>query len=222
MMSRRLQHIALSGFLTSVVVGLLVLCPLTRQSGEAFAQTTASRDFTDEEKRLLEKGELVARPITQRRGQWNLMGGSSWQVINASPEIVWRALLDSRHYRRVLPRILNARVVTKKPDQELIYIEQGTSIFQVSYYLRLAINTDRKDINFSVDEERPHTLKAGWGFYAVRPYDNNKTMLAYGVMADLGDGIFVSLIRASVHEWMLKVPHLIKRFVEGSGRKLYK
>jgi hypothetical protein len=221
-MTRRSHHIALSGFLTSVVVGLLVFCPLARQNGKAFAQTTASRDFTAQEKDRLEKGELVVRPVTQRRGQWNLMGGSSWQVINSSPEIVWRSLLDFRHYRRVLPRILDARIVTKKPNQELLYIEQGTSIFQVSYYLRLAINSDRKDINFSVDEERPHTLKGGWGFYAVRPYGNNKTILAYGVMADLGDGIFISLIRDSVHEWMLKVPCLIKRFVEGSGRNIYK
>jgi hypothetical protein len=28
-------------------------------------------------------------------------------------------------------------------------------------------------------------------------------------------------MRDSVHEWMLRTPWMIKRFVEGSGRKIY-
>ena len=48
-----------------------------------------------------------------------------------------------------------------------------------------------------------------------------KTLLAYGVMADIGGGFLMGSMRDSVHEWMLRTPWMIKRFVEGSGRKIY-
>jgi hypothetical protein len=70
---------------------------------------------------------------------------------------------------------------------------------------------------------RPHDLRAAWGFYNVRPYaDGKKTLLAYGVMADIGMGPVGALIGDDVHEWLLKVPWTVKRFVEGSGRHIYK
>ena len=73
-----------------------------------------------------------------------------------------------------------------------------------------------------MDENRPHEIDAAWGFYTVRPYKGGRTLLAYGVMADLGDGLLRRLMRDSVHEWMLKVPWMVKQFVENSGRWIYK
>jgi hypothetical protein len=55
----------------------------------------------------------------------------------------------------------------------------------------------------------------------VRAYAGGKTLLAYGVMADIGNGLGSMLLRGSVHEWMMKVPWMVKRFIEGSGRYLY-
>ena len=72
-----------------------------------------------------------------------------------------------------------------------------------------------------MDQDRPHDLRAAWGFYTVRPYGNG-TLLVYGIMADLGGGFISALVQDAVHEWMLKTPWMIKRFVEGSGRWIYK
>ena len=57
----------------------------------------------------------------------------------------------------------------------------------------------------------------------MRPYaDGKKTLLAYGVMADLDVGGIGAFLRDHMHEWLLKVPWTVKRFVEGSGRYIYK
>jgi hypothetical protein len=102
-------------------------------------------------------------------------------------------------------------------------MRQGAGPFEKAYYLTVRIYEDRGDITFSVDERRPHDLRAAWGFYTVRPYaDGTKTLLAYGVMADLGVGGLGALIRDDMHDWLLKVPWTVKRFVEGSGRYIYK
>jgi hypothetical protein len=102
-------------------------------------------------------------------------------------------------------------------------MRQGAGPFEKTYYLSVHMHEERGEITFSVDERRPHDLRAAWGFYSLRPYaDGKKTLLAYGVMADIGTGMLGSLLRNDVHEWLLKVPWTVKRFVEGSGRHIYK
>jgi hypothetical protein len=201
----------------------------------ASAGTGNNRDFSTEERASLAAGALVSRPMLERRGSLDLMGGTSYQVINAPMSVVWRALLDTQYYPRMMPRVLEARLVTPSDpararalasdgtDQRTVFMRQGAGPFERNYYLTVNIREQRGDITFSVDERRPHDLRAAWGFYNVRPYaDGSKTLLAYGVMADLDVGALGSWLRGDVHEWLLKVPWTVKRFVEGSGRYIYK
>jgi hypothetical protein len=182
-----------------------------------------NRDFSSEERASLAAGGLVSRPMVERRGSLDLRGGTSYQVIDAPLRVVWSALLDTSHYHRMMPRVLEARVVNSEPTERTVFMRQGAGPFEKAYYLTVHIYSERGDITFGVDERRPHDLRAAWGFYNVRPYANGqKTLLAYGVMADIGIGPMGALIGDDVHEWLLKVPWTVKRFVEGSGRHIYK
>jgi hypothetical protein len=180
--------------------------------------------FTPDEWRKLDAGQLVLRPSSRSKGSLRLMGGSSWQVINASPDKVWRALLDTPRYGRMMPRVLEARLVHTSNNVRTVFMRQGAEgLIEASYYLKVNVHEPERDITFSVDEKRPHDLlNAAWGFYTVRAYPKGKTLLAYGIMADIGGGPMVGLMRDSVHEWMLRTPWMVKRFVEGSGRRIYR
>jgi hypothetical protein len=183
-----------------------------------------SSNFTRDEWRRLAAGQLVLRPAVQNKGGLRLMGGSSWQVIDAPPQMVWRALLDTPHYGKMMPQVLEARLVRARENVRTVFVRQGASgLLEASYYLKLQVHEPARDITFAVDDRMPHDmLKAAWGFYAVRPYAGDKTLLAYGVMADIGGGPLMGLMRDSVHEWMLRTPFLIKKFVEGRGRTIYR
>jgi ribosome-associated toxin RatA of RatAB toxin-antitoxin module len=202
---------------------LLAACTLFCWPLVAVANQEASRDFSREERASLERGGLVQRPLVQRRGSLELMGGTSYQVIDASPDIVWRALLDTSRYPRMMPQVREARVVKSAAAERTVFVRQGTGPIEKTYYLKVKVYEQARNITFSIDDKRPHDLRAAWGFYTVRPYaGGEKTLLAYGVMADIGSGMLVALVRDEVHDWMLKVPFTVKRFVEGSGRKLYR
>jgi hypothetical protein len=189
----------------------------------ASAGNGGNRDFSREERASLAAGDLVSRPMVERRGSLELRGGTSYQVIDAPLRVVWRALLDTSHYHRMMPRVLEAKLVRDETHQRTVFMRQGVGPFEKAYYLDVHIYEERGDITFSVDERRPHDLRAAWGFYTVRPYaDGSKTLLAYGVMADIGAGPVGMLAGDDVHEWLLKVPWTVKRFVEGSGRYIYK
>ena len=183
----------------------------------------ANRDFSTEERASLAAGGLVSRPMVERRGSLELRGGTSFQVIDAPMRVVWQALLDTSHYHRMMPRVIEARVVNDDAHERTVFMRQGAGPFEKTYYLTVRMYEERGDITFSIDERRPHDLRAAWGFYTIRPYaDGKKTLLAYGVMADIGLGGLGALVRSDVHEWLLKVPWTVKRFVEGSGRHIYK
>jgi hypothetical protein len=208
--------------------GLALLCAVL-SLGTALMQVPSAQagvesgTFTKEEWRKLDAGETVIRSATRIQGGLRLMGGSSWQVIDAAPSSVWRALLDTSRYHKMMPEVLEARLVHKDAAQRTVFMRQGASgVLEARYYLKVHVYEDRQDITFSVDDHLPHQLlKAAWGFYTVRPYKGGKTLLAYGVMADIGEGLLAGVMRTDVHEWMLRTPWMVKRFLEGSGRRLY-
>ena len=187
----------------------------------AGADPDSQATFTAAERASLERGELVQRRSSRERGELKLMGGSSWQLIDAAPEVVWQLLLDTPRYPRFLPQVAEARLVKQAGATRRVFVRHG-GLAAASYYVSLRVETPLRDISFHIEESGAIGVRAAWGFYNLRPYGNGKTLLAFGIMADIGNGLLTALVRPQVHEWMMKVPWMVKRFLEGSGRDLYK
>jgi hypothetical protein len=186
----------------------------------------APSELTRDELRRLERGELVVRPSTERRGELRLVGGTSFQVVSASPDVVWQALLDTQYYRRMLPELQTAEVVRETARgaglTRIVGMAHGRGPALTRYFLSMQIDPRKRDIAFRLDESRPHDIRAAWGFYTARPHGAGKTLLVFGVLVDPGDGVLKTVLRPAVQEWALRVPWMVKRFVEGSGRYIYK
>jgi hypothetical protein len=200
-----------------------LVCALSLSSVPASAGVHGGT-FTSDEWRKLDAGETVVRPTSRMQGGVRMYGGSSWQVIDAPPSAVWSALLDTPRYGKIMPQVIEAKLVKGGDAERTVYLRQGQKgVLEARYFLNVRVYEDRRDLTFSVDESRPReVLQSAWGFYTVRPYKEGRTLLAYGVMADIRGGLLGAVVRDSVHEWMLRTPWLVKRFVEGSGRWLYK
>jgi hypothetical protein len=188
----------------------------------ASAGLDAREKLTAGEQRRLESGELVERRLVREQGDLRLIGGTSYQVIDADIDVVWRAVLDTQYYTRTLPQVKEARVIEDRGATRTIFLRHASGLVDTSYCLQLALDPARYELTFRLDETRPHSLGAAFGFYSLRPYRQGRTLMAYGVMADLGDGLGSLIFRGSVHEWLMKVPFMMKRFIEGSGRYVYR
>src|SRR5688500_10513141 len=79
----------------SVIALCALLCALLASdlAGGTASAGTEGGSFTAEEWRRLDAGETIVRPASRMQGDVRLLGGSSWQVIDAQPSAVWRALL---------------------------------------------------------------------------------------------------------------------------------
>jgi hypothetical protein len=178
--------------------------------------------FSSDELALLREGKLVKRAAKENRGSLQLMGGTSWQLIGARPEVVFRALLDTTKYKHMLPAVTNSTLVNEAPGTRVVRLEHKKGPVGVTYDVRARYYPERGDITFLLERAPKGAPRAAWGFFSVRPYGRDLTLLSYGVMADPGDGILVGLLRGVVHDWILQVPRQVKKYVESSwGRARY-
>jgi hypothetical protein len=204
-------------------VVLIVVCIAALLSG-ALASVRAASDapLSSEELGKLAAGKLVTRPSVEHRGDLNLLGGSSWQVVDSSVDAVWRAVLDTAHYKKMIPAVSNAHAVVNQDDYRVVHMEHKAGPIGTSYDLSMRIYADKRDVTFALEKSPNSGLRAAWGFITVRPYGEKRSLLSYGVMTDPGEGLLLTVLRSSVHEWVLRVPEQMKRFVEShTGRALY-
>ena len=80
--------------------------------------------------------------------------------------------------------------------------------------LQTTLEADRSSIVFRFYHSQAHDIRAGWGFMRVRPYRGNRTLVSFGALVDIGDGVFVSIIRPAVRKDLLRIPFYFKRHVE--------
>lgn len=223
---RRAVSIAKLMPMVALVLGLAAGVFVTGVRGIAAAQRRATaqappRPFSEVELRALRSGGLVVRRKSERRGNQILLGGTSWQVVALPPDAVWRAVLDTPRYTKMLPACTAARVVETVGSRRTIFLGHQSGLMRASYYLNTRVYADRRDLTFVLDARRPRSVRAAWGFFTVRPYGEGRSLLSYGLMADFGDGLVGGIVRQRLHAWSLRVPATIKAYLEGSGRTRY-
>lgn len=203
---------------TTLAVFLAALC-----AWPTHAQPLAMRSpLSDAERAQLDRGSIVLRRVRERRGPLTLIGGTSFQVVDLPPSAVWRALHDDPdHIRRMLPQVHSARQLREEANLRVMHFEHRVGVVRASYAMRFQYDDTQKAVLFQLDESRPHTIRAGWGFMRVRRWGENQTLLSFGAMVDVGEGLISGLVRPTLHEWILKIPWTLKQYVEGAGRSRY-
>lgn len=214
------DYLTARGSRKSVLVCVSIACLIA--TSVAWADTQAKDPLSRLELTKLAAGQLVMRPTREERGDMRLLGGASFQVIARPCDEVWRALLDTTHYAKMIPTVSKAKAVVQQPDYRVVRFEHRAGPIGISYSLNMRLDSSSHDVTFALDPAQRSGPRAAWGFISLKPYGAGRTLLSYGVMADPGDGLLTSALRGTVHEWMLRVPEQMKRFIESeTARVLY-
>lgn len=177
--------------------------------------------LTAEDKQLLASGQLVMKPKNEQRGSLKLFGGQSWQVVDVPVETAWRAMEDLPSYKRIIPLATESNVKGQNGDEIDLAIRQQWGPVDISYVLQTTLDPEKRVMMFRLDHSQGHEIRAGWGFLRARPWKGGKTLVSFGAMVDIGDGVLVSIIRPAVRKDLLRIPVKFKGYVEGEGRELY-
>ena len=186
------------------------------------SRSFSSKDeLTIDDKRMLAAGELVAKHKNEQRGAYKLIGGQSWQIVDVPMEVAWKALSDLPRYDRIIPLATESEVTHQAGEEADLSIRQQWGPVDVRYVLQTTLDSDRRALMFRLDHSKGHDIRAGWGFLRIRAYKEDRTLVSFGALVDIGDGVFVSIIRPAVRRDLLRIPSYFKEHVEGEGRMLY-
>jgi ribosome-associated toxin RatA of RatAB toxin-antitoxin module len=183
--------------------------------------SSSSDQLTTEDKKLLAAGELVVKQKSEQRGAHKLIGGQSWQIIDVPIDVAWRAVKDLPQYKSFIPLATETNIKHEAGDEADLALRQQWGPIDVRYGLQTTLESDHGALVFRVDHSQHHDIRAGWGFIRVRPYKGERTLVSFGALVDIGDGVFVSIIRPAVRRDLLRIPYYFKRHLEGEGRALY-
>jgi hypothetical protein len=179
------------------------------------AEELPSRALSASERDALTAGHIVSRPVRFERSPSQIyIGGVSYQVIKASPAEVRAALLDLEALPQVLPRTKRATLVENSGARARIELTQGGGMFEATYTVHLAQNAERDELRFWMDPSRRHDVKDVWGYFRVRPFGPNHTLLTVAAVLDLGPGIVRMLFEDSIQKLILGAPWNVKKYVE--------
>jgi hypothetical protein len=164
----------------------------------------------DESDRLL-RGDCVSRPQDLRRGIRRYVGGVAYKIVDAPPEDLAPLLDDVNEWGRFLPKTRDAHRVGSMGADPLVQITHGSALVQVGYTLR--VHRDGNWVRFWMVSARAHDIEDVWGFFRAEPIGDGRTLVSYGVLIDMGDGILRDMFEDRVRELALEVPDLVRDVV---------
>ena len=182
-------------------------------AGAASAQESASA-FSAAERRALIAGELVRRNVTRREGRDRLFGGTSWMRVRAPIDEVWRTVSRPTAFPRLVPSLDRVRVVEEEGDERIVWMHHSYAIAETEYYARMTLDPERREMRFELDRSRPHGgLRAGRGFLSLSEFRGG-TIVAWGMLADVGAGMVQQVFGPFLNDWLLKPPRCVRDELE--------
>jgi len=199
----------------SILTTTLALLSIVVVSFAAPSRSLSSNgQLSAEDKKLLAAGELIVKKKNEQRGAYKLIGGQSWQIIDVPVDIAWEALANLPGYKNFIPLVTESDIKHQAGEEADLAIRQEWGPIDVRYVLQTTLEADRRSMVFRVDHSQAHDIRAGWGFMRVRPYKRDQTLVSFGALVDIGDGVFVSIIRPAVRRDLLRIPFYFKRHIE--------
>jgi len=179
----------------------------------AAARASDARVITEREREALGAGSMVSRPLSFDDAGGHYVGGVSYQVVDARPELVLAALSDVNNWPDALPRTKSARLLETVGGLSRVELVQGSALVDARYTVVLE-RADADTIRFWMDPSFSHDIRDVWGFFRVKALPGGRSLITVGAALDLGDGLTRMLFEDRIAHMLLRAPRQIRAFVE--------
>lgn len=150
----------------------------------AWAATATPLGLSSDQERRLERGEIVVLDILPPgdraiKGQ----GGTALTLVSASPDAVWRVLVDYPRHSGLYPRVTDAQVLESDAGHALVRYVVGVGPFSFGFHVNNYPDAARGRLAWSLDRGRPNDLfRDSWGYWQVEPHRQG-VVLTYAMAA---------------------------------------
>lgn len=168
--------------------------------------------LTEDERRDIAQGLLVKKKTVLFRNGKKYVGGLSFLVVMATPDIVLQEIFSTEAALHWMPQTLSARAVGGGGRDLMVRFEQGEKPFIATHTLH--IWRDDLAIRWKLDPRQHHDIQDAWGFLSATPFGEGRSLVTLGIQLDLGDGIVRAFAEADIQDTVLGTPRDIKDYVE--------
>jgi ribosome-associated toxin RatA of RatAB toxin-antitoxin module len=125
-------------------------------------------ELSAEERRHLAAGEVIVRETMPPGASASARGGTALAIVRASPEQVWRVLVDYPGHSRYYPRVTAAEVVQSDERRALVRYQVGIGPFSFSFHMDKYPDPKRGRIEWHLADGYGHGLfRENSGYWQV-------------------------------------------------------
>jgi ribosome-associated toxin RatA of RatAB toxin-antitoxin module len=127
---------------------------------------------SDNVRRRLAAGEVVVTDTLPPGASKTARGGTAVAIVRASPEQVWRAIVDYPGHPRYYPRVTSAEVVER--DERHVIVRYVVTVFPFSFnfYMDKYPDARRRRVEWRLADGRAHGLfRENSGYWQVDAAD---------------------------------------------------
>lgn len=146
--------------------------------------TAAANPFSlsPEQRGRLERGEIVVLDVLPPGGG-GAQGGTALARVRATPERVWRVLVDYRGHRGLYPRVIEASVLEADARHALVRYVVGVGPFSFGFHVNNYPQPARQRVEWRLAHEHPNDLfRDSWGYWQIEPRSQD-VILTYAMAA---------------------------------------
>jgi ribosome-associated toxin RatA of RatAB toxin-antitoxin module len=137
--------------------------------------------LTDDQRRRLAAGEVIVRDVMPPGASASARGGTALAVVRASPEQVWRILVDYPGHARYYPRVVAAELVQSDERRAVVRYEVAIGPFAFSFHMDKFPDPKRRRIEWHLAEGHGHGLfRENSGYWAVDEVDR-ASLVTYAI-----------------------------------------
>jgi ribosome-associated toxin RatA of RatAB toxin-antitoxin module len=132
------------------------------------ASTVPPLGLSDNQRQRLAAGEVIVLDTLPPGAGKSARGGTALAIVRASPEQVWRVLVDYRGHPRFYPRVVGVEVVEADERHALIRYEVGIGPFSFGFYMTKYPDPLHRRIEWQLADGRPNSLfRENSGYWQV-------------------------------------------------------
>ena len=189
----------------------MVVLAVSLLGGASTAPTSA---ITEEVRGRLAAGEVVVTDELPPGASNTAHGGTAVAVLRASPEQVWRVIVDYRGHPRYYPRVTSADVVEMDERRAIVHYRVTVGPFSFSFDMEKYPDPLRRRVEWRLAEGRPHGLfRENSGYWQVNPTDDGgASLVTYAIAVRTMLPAFVTAggESASLSETMIALRKLVE------------
>ena len=200
------------------IIGFIVLIALLSPG------LASAVEFSQDELERLQAGKIVRKMLSNSR-QDGFYGGTGFIIVDATSDVVWKALKDFEAYPNMFPRTTETKEVGRKGERSLVKFGLGYKILSVGYYLNVVHDQENKKITFNMVSSKPHDIENTSGYWRLFPQPDGRTLVAYAVSVQVPKGIVLFLgdsLEDKLERNLVGLPKYLKAWVESPSGSRYR